>query len=81
VQWSKRLLKGLLILEIAKLRGRRVWHRHEHEDELFYVLRGNLKIEYESGRMVHLKAGAMHVVPRGVLHNPVAEEDYWIRFE
>lgn len=65
-------------VKVAKLRGQFVWHRHEHEDELFLVLRGNLRIEYEGGSAVHLKAGSMHVVPKGVLHNPVAEQDCWI---
>ena len=65
-------------VKVAKLRGSLVWHRHEHEDELFYVLRGNLTIEYEGGRAVHLKPGSIHVVPRGVLHNPIAPEDCWI---
>jgi mannose-6-phosphate isomerase-like protein (cupin superfamily) len=65
-------------VKVAKLLGHLVWHRHEHEDELFYVLRGNLTIEYEGGRAVHLKAGSLHVVPKGVLHNPMAQEECWI---
>jgi quercetin dioxygenase-like cupin family protein len=64
-------------VKVAKVRGRLAWHRHEHEDELFYVLRGNLKIEYERGRVVELEAGSIHVVPKGVLHNPIAEEECW----
>jgi len=36
------------------------------------------KIEYEGGRVLHLAASSMHVVPRGVLHNPVAQQDCWI---
>jgi quercetin dioxygenase-like cupin family protein len=65
-------------VKIAKVRGQLAWHRHDKEDELFYVLRGHLKIEYENGRVVELAPGSMHVVPRGVLHNPVAEEECWI---
>jgi hypothetical protein len=38
----------------------------------------DLKIEYEGGRIVDLPAGSMHVVPRGTLHNPIAEEECWI---
>ena len=64
--------------KVAKLRGQLAWHRHDEEDELFYVLRGNLRIEYEGGRTVYLKPGSIHVVRKGDLHNPVAEEECWI---
>jgi mannose-6-phosphate isomerase-like protein (cupin superfamily) len=78
--WSPKVVARVndQYVKVAKLRGHLAWHRHEHEDELFYVLRGDLKIEYEGGRAVVLKAGSMHVVPKGVLHNPVAEKDCWI---
>jgi quercetin dioxygenase-like cupin family protein len=78
--WSPKVVAQVndQYVKVAKLRGQLVWHRHEHEDELFYVLRGNLKIEYEGGRVLHLPPGSIHVVPRGVLHNPVAQEDCWI---
>src|SRR5258706_13531445 len=78
--WSPKVVAQVndQYVKVAKLRGHLVWHRHEQEDELFHVLRGDLKIEYEGGRAVYLKAGSIHVVPRGVLHNPVAQEDCWI---
>lgn len=78
--WSPKVVAQVndQYVKVAKLRGHLVWHRHEHEDELFYVLRGNLKIEYEGGRAVHLNTGSMHVVPKGALHNPIAEDDCWI---
>ena len=78
--WSPKVVARVndQYVKVAKLRGGLAWHSHEHEDELFYVLRGNLKIEYEGGRAVQLKAGSIHVVPKGVLHNPIAEEDCWI---
>jgi len=77
--WSPKIVAQVndQYVKVAKARGQIAWHRHENEDELFYVLRGNLRIEYENGRAVHLKAGSIHVVPKGVLHNPVAEEDCW----
>lgn len=50
------------------------WHSHEHEDELFHVLQGQLRIELESGN-IDLKAGEMYVVSKGVRHNPVAEQE------
>lgn len=78
--WSPKVVARVndQYVKVAKLRGHLVWHSHEHEDELFYVLRGSLKIEYEGGQAVYLKAGSIHVVRKGVLHNPVAEEDCWI---
>ena len=51
-----------------------VWHSHEHEDELFYVVRGAFRMEFRD-RQVELQAGDMLVVPRGVEHRPVAERE------
>jgi quercetin dioxygenase-like cupin family protein len=65
-------------VKIAKARGELVWHSHDAEDELFYIVRGHLRIEYEGGRVVDLPEGSMHLVPRGVRHNPVADEECWI---
>jgi len=75
--WSPKVVARVndQYVKVAKLRGSFTWHSHADEDELFYVLRGHLKIEYEGGRVVDLPAGALHVVPRGVLHNPVAEDE------
>jgi mannose-6-phosphate isomerase-like protein (cupin superfamily) len=77
--WSPKVVARVndQYVKVAKLHGQLAWHHHAEEDELFYVLRGNLRIEYEGGA-VYLKAGSMHVVRKGVLHNPVAEEDCWI---
>jgi len=78
--WSPRVVARVndQYVKVAKLLGQLVWHTHDHEDELFYVLKGQLRIEYEGGRLVDLGPGSLHVVPRGVLHNPVAEEECWI---
>jgi len=65
-------------VKVAKLLGQLVWHSHEDEDELFHVVHGRLRIEYEGGRAVDLGPGSIHVVPRGVRHNPVATEECWI---
>lgn len=59
---------------VAKLLGEFVWHAHEREDELFYVVSGSLEIEFRD-RTVTLHAGEMQVVPRGVEHRPVAREE------
>lgn len=65
-------------VKVAKLLGEFVWHRHDDEDELFQVLRGCLRIQFEEGVETVLQAGEFCVVPRGVLHNPVADEECWI---
>lgn len=61
-------------VKLAKLRGEFVWHHHEAEDELFLVLHGRLVIQFRDGD-VTLEPGEMLVVPRGVEHRPVAEEE------
>jgi mannose-6-phosphate isomerase-like protein (cupin superfamily) len=75
--WSPKVVARVndQYVKVAKLLGRFAWHSHEWEDELFLVLRGHLKIEYEDGKAVELPAGSIHVVPRGVLHSPVADEE------
>ncbi len=59
---------------LAKLLGEFVWHQHENEDELFYVLSGILTIEFRD-RVEVLNPGEMIVVPRGVEHRPVARDE------
>jgi mannose-6-phosphate isomerase-like protein (cupin superfamily) len=65
-------------MKVAKLLGELVWHSHDDEDELFLVVSGHLRIELDGGDDVELGPGQFHVVPRGVLHNPVAEEEVHI---
>src|SRR4051812_48190862 len=62
-------------IKVAKLLGELVWHAHDHEDEMFLVVSGQLTIQLEGDREVHLGPGEFYVVPRGVQHNPVAEEE------
>ena len=75
--WSPRVVAQVndQYVKVAKLLGRLAWHAHEAEDELFLVLRGHLRIEYRGQPAVELAAGSLHVVPRGVEHNPVAEHE------
>lgn len=74
--WSPRVVAELddSYVKVAKLQGSLTWHSHELEDELFFVLKGRLRIELEQGA-VELAAGEMYVVPKGVRHNPVAEQE------
>ena len=62
---------------IAKIKGNFVWHSHKEEDELFYVIKGKLKIQFRDQTKEVLQ-GEMIVVPKGVEHRPCAEEETWI---
>ena len=62
---------------IAKIKGNFVWHSHKEEDELFYVIKGKLKMEFRDQTKEVLQ-GEMIVVPMGVEHRPCAEEETWI---
>ena len=77
--WSPRVVGRVndQYVKVAKLKGELVWHKHDAEDELFYIVKGRLVIQYEDGA-VTLNQGDFHVVPKGVMHNPVAEEECWI---
>ena len=77
--WSPRVVGRVndQYVKIAKLKGEFVWHAHDDEDELFLVVRGRLRIQLEDGE-VRLGPGQFVVVPRGVRHNPVADEECWV---
>lgn len=61
-------------VKLAKVKGEMVWHDHENEDELFYVIKGKLLLKLRD-KDIHLNEGDMYVVPRGVEHLPIAEEE------
>ncbi len=77
--WSPRVVGRVndQFIKVAKLKGSLAWHKHDEEDELFYILKGRLVIEYEDDRVI-LNEGDFHVVQKGAMHNPVAEEECWI---
>jgi len=62
------------VVRLVKVLGEFVWHHHDHEDELFYVIDGTLRMDFRDCS-VTLNAGEMLVVPRGVEHRPVAERE------
>lgn len=74
--WSPRVIAEVdeAYIKVARLHGTFGWHAHEHEDELFLVLKGELCLEMEAGNVV-LREGELYVVPKGVRHNPVAESE------
>ncbi|MBC7896365.1 MAG: cupin domain-containing protein [Cytophagaceae bacterium] len=74
--WRPRVVAELNGQEVklVKVLGEFTWHHHEHEDELFLVHTGSLRIEFRD-RTVTLGPGEMLVVPRGVEHRPVADAE------
>src|SRR5579872_3060250 len=78
--WSPKIIGRVndQYIKLAKAKGRLAWHKHDDEDELFQVIKGRLVIELEGGRSVTLNEGEMFVVPKGVMHNPIAEEECWM---
>jgi mannose-6-phosphate isomerase-like protein (cupin superfamily) len=66
-------LNGQLV-KLVKFQGLFVWHRHEHEDELFLVVKGRFRMELRD-RVIWLEEGEFLIVPHGVEHRPVAEEE------
>src|SRR6266536_468036 len=64
-------------VKLDKLKGEFVWHHHENEDEMFLVVKGRFRMEFRD-RNVWLEEGEFLVVPHGVEHRPVAEEECWI---
>ncbi len=61
-------------VKLVKLKGEFVWHKHDHEDELFFVLKGTLTMEFRD-RTEIVNESEFIVVPRGVEHKPVAHEE------
>ena len=74
--WSPRVVGEVddAYIKVAKVQGSLTWHSHDHEDELFLVLKGRLRIEMEA-ETVDLGEGELFVVPKGLRHNPVADEE------
>lgn len=74
--WSPKVVGELngQQVKLVKFQGAFTWHRHEQEDELFLVHRGTFRMEFRD-RSVSLEAGDFLIVPRGVEHRPVADEE------
>ena len=74
--WDPKIIGELngQMVKLAKLMDEFVWHHHEDEDELFFVIKGRLRMEFRD-RSVELGPGEMLIVPRMVEHRPVALEE------
>jgi mannose-6-phosphate isomerase-like protein (cupin superfamily) len=74
--WSPKIVGELngQHVKLAKLKGTFVWHKHEEEDELFLVLKGSFRMEFRD-HSIDLHEQEFLIVPRGVEHRPVADEE------
>jgi mannose-6-phosphate isomerase-like protein (cupin superfamily) len=77
--WSPKIVGELngQQVKLAKFKGEFIFHKHENEDELFMVIKGKFKMEYRD-KIVEINECEMLIVPRGVEHKPVAEEEVWV---
>ena len=74
--WSPKIVAQMndYHFKLAKFQGEFVWHSHAETDEVFIVIDGHMSIDFRDGS-VELKAGEMFVVPKGLEHKPVAEQE------
>ena len=74
--WSPKIVSQFNCHDVmlVKAKGEFVWHSHDDTDDFFLVLSGNVTIETELGNVI-LKPGELYVVPKGVQHRPVAQEE------
>lgn len=75
-QWQPKVIAEMndYQFKVVKLQGDFVWHHHQDTDETFIVVEGDLRIDFRDGA-VHVGAGEMFVVPKGVEHKPYAEQE------
>lgn len=75
-RWSPKIIGELngQYVKLAKLKGEFQWHHHENEDELFLVVKGSFTMKLKEGD-VRISEGELIIIPRGVEHCPVAEEE------
>lgn len=74
--WNPRVVGELngQHVKLAKLKGEFVWHKHDNEDELFFVIKGKLAIELRD-KTIKLEEGEFCIIPKGVEHKPIAENE------
>ena len=74
--WNPRIIGELnkQHVKLAKIKGEFIWHKHDDEDEMFLVLKGTLKIEFRD-RTETIQENEIIIVPKGVEHKPIAEEE------
>jgi mannose-6-phosphate isomerase-like protein (cupin superfamily) len=77
--WSPKIVGELngQQVKLVKFKGEFVFHKHDNEDELFMVVKGKFRMEYRD-KTVDVNEGEMIIVPRGIEHKPVADEEVWV---
>ena len=77
--WNPRIVAELngQQVKLVKVKGELIWHTHEHEDELFYVIKGKLKICFAASENT-IQEGEMFIVPKGMKHKPIARDECWL---
>ncbi|HEV8507683.1 MAG TPA: cupin domain-containing protein [Chitinophagaceae bacterium] len=75
-QWSPKIVGELngQMVKLVKFKGPFVWHHHDYEDELFYVVKGSFDMEFEN-KTITINEGEFIIVPRGIEHRPTANEE------
>jgi mannose-6-phosphate isomerase-like protein (cupin superfamily) len=74
--WNPKVVGELngQMVKLVKFKGEFVWHHHDHEDELFYVIKGSFDMHL-ADKVVSVNAGEFIIIPRGTNHKPVANEE------
>jgi mannose-6-phosphate isomerase-like protein (cupin superfamily) len=77
--WSPKIVGELngQQVKLVKFKGEFVFHKHDNEDELFMVVKGKFRMEYRD-KAVDINEGELIIVPRGIEHKPVAEDEVWV---
>lgn len=77
--WTPRVVTELngQQVKISKVKGEFVWHDHKNEDELFFILKGTLKMHFRD-RIEIVNEGEMILIPKGIEHKPEAENEVWM---
>jgi mannose-6-phosphate isomerase-like protein (cupin superfamily) len=75
-QWSPKVVGEVndSLVKLVKFKGEFVWHHHDHEDELFLVVKGQMRMKLRETELV-VKSGEFIIIPHGVEHKPVADEE------
>jgi mannose-6-phosphate isomerase-like protein (cupin superfamily) len=75
--WNPKNVGGLngQLVKLVKLKGEFIWHKHENEDELFWVINGDLDMEIRGQKTITVSRGEFIIIPRGTEHRPVAKNE------
>jgi len=81
--WNPRIIGELngQQVKVTKLKGEFVWHKHDSEDEMFFIIKGELEMQLREGS-INIKPGEFIIIPKGMEHRPVARDEvHLILFE